>query len=277
MHRLSLTLVALSLAVPAALAQQASSSLIAVSSFNDSGSSSSGAAAGARRPVPVSAPGGAFSGVGIGVKVGLLGPGVEIATPLTYHLNLRAGGNYFTYGDTLSSDGISYNADLRFESAEASLDWFPRAGGFHISPGALLYNRNQITGGANVPGGQTFTLNGTTYTSSATDPVTGTGSLTFPNRVAPKLTVGWGNLVPRGERHVSFPFEVGFAYVGDPKFVLNLQGTACYTDEGTPYCDSVATDPNTQANLAAEQKKIANDADYARFFPILSQGFAVRF
>jgi hypothetical protein len=276
MHRLCLTLVSLSLVLPVAYAQQ-SSSLIAPSFLSDSSFlNAEGGSSAAITPASQSRPNG-FPGIGVGVKVGLFGVGVEAAVPISGRFNVRAGGNFFSYNDTLSSSGINYNADLRFRSAEASLDCFPFRGGFHVSPGALLYNGNQVTGGANVAAGQTFTLNDQTYTSSAGDPVTGSGSLTFPNKVAPKLTVGWGNLVPRGERHFSFPFEVGFAYVGDPKFVLNLQGTACYTYEGTPYCDNVATDSNVQSNLAAEIKKINNDAADARFFPILSQGFAVRF
>lgn len=270
MHRFSLTLVALSLALPAC-AQQSSSSLLSSSLLSND---AAGSAATTRPPAPSSA--GAFPGVGVGVKVGLFGIGVEGAVPLARHFNVRGGGNFFSYNDTLTSNGITYKADLHFRSAEASLDWFPWHGGFHISPGALLYNGNQISGGANVPAGKTFTLNSTTYTSEASDPVTGSGSLTF-SKAAPKLTIGFGNLVPRGERHFSFPFEIGFAYVGQPKFLLNLQGTACYTYQGTQYCDNVATDANVQANLAAEQQKIDNDLSVARFFPILSQGFAVRF
>lgn len=273
MHRISLTLVALSLAVPGALAQHSSSLISPEFLFESNAAPSS--ATGTTQAVPASQSR-AFPGVGIGFKVGLFGLGVEAAVPVANHFNVRGGGNFFSYNDNLSTNGITYDANLRFRSAEASLDWFPWGGGFHVSPGALLYDGNQLTGGANVPAGQTFTLNKTTYTSGATDPVTGSGSLTFP-KAAPKLTVGWGNLVPRGERHYSFPFEVGFAYVGDPKFVLNLQGTACYTYQGTPYCDNVATDANIQSNLAAEIKKINNDAADARFFPILSQGFAVRF
>ena len=76
------------------------------------------------------------------------------------------------------------------------------------SPGALLYNDNQITGGASVPAGKTFTLNGTTYTSSATNPVTGNGSVTM-NKEAPKLTVGWGNLLPRNGRHFTVRWNSG--------------------------------------------------------------------
>lgn len=217
-----------------------------------------------------------FSGLAIGVKFGLLGVGVEAATPLSRTLNLRGGANFFSYNDTLTDDGISYNANLHFRSAEASLDWFPWAGAFHISPGALLYNGNQITASANVPGGQSFTLNNTNYVSSTTDPVNGSGSLTL-NKAAPKLTVGWGNMLPRSGRHWSIPFEAGFAYVGDPKVSVKLAGTACYDYQGQYYCSDVATNAMIQSNLAAQQKKIANDVAPARFYPLVSVGLAFNF
>jgi hypothetical protein len=273
MHRVSLTLFALSLCISAGFAQQSSSSLVTPELLSGGGVP---AALGAVTAPPSVSHSGAFSGFAVGAKIGLLGAGLEIATPLSYHLNLRAGGNFFSYSDTLTSDGISYDAALRFRSAEASIDWFPLAGGFHISPGALLYNDNQITGGASVPAGKTFTLNGTTYTSSATNPVTGNGSVTM-NKEAPKLTVGWGNLLPRNGRHFTVPVELGFAYIGDPKVAVNLAGTACYTDAGTQYCSDVSTNSMIQSNLAAQVQKLNKDAEDARFFPILSLGFAYRF
>jgi len=275
MFRLSLASLVVCLSVPLAFGQQNSSSLIDPAVLAGGGAPDSGGSAGVMAPPSASRPL-AFRQVAIGAKIGLLGAGVEMATPLSYHLNLRAGGNFFSYSDTLTSDGINYNANLYFRSGEASVDWFPWARAFHISPGALLYNGNRVTANASVPAGQTFTLNDTTYTSSSSDPVTGTGRLTL-SKAAPKLTVGWGNLIPRSGRHFSVPFEIGAAYIGDPKVTINLAGTACYTYEGAPYCSNVATNSMIQANLAAQQQKIAKDADDARFFPILSTGFAYRF
>lgn len=215
-----------------------------------------------------------FSGLAIGVKVGLLGVGVEAATPLARTLNLRGGANFFSYNDTFTSDGIPYDATLRFRSGEMSLDWFPWAKGFHVSVGALIYNGNEITANALVPGGQTITLDDTDYLSSSADPVKGNGSLTF-NKAAPKVTIGWGNMLPRSGRHFSVPFEAGFAYVGDPKVALNLSGSVCDTS-GT-YCRSIASDPTVQANITGQQEKIAKDAQPARFYPILSIGLAFNF
>lgn len=274
MHRIVLTLVALSLAVPVAFAQQSSSSLVAPE-FLAGGGATPAALGSSVTTMPASAnrPGG-FPGIGFGVKIGLFGAGVEVAAPLSYHFNVRAGGNFFNYDDSGSTNGVNYTADLRLRSAEASLDWFPWRSGFHISPGALVYNGNQVNGNALIPAGDSFTLNGTSYVSDPADPVRGTGNLVFP-KAAPKLTIGWGSLVPREGHRVSFPFEVGVAYVGDPKVALTFTGSVC--DSGMQGCQSIANDPSAQANVAAEQKKFSKDADYARFFPILSQGFAVRF
>jgi hypothetical protein len=215
-----------------------------------------------------------FSAVAVGVRAGLLGVGFEVATPLSRRFNLRAGGNFFGYNDTFTTNGIVYGGNLHLRSADASLDWYPWAKGFRVSPGALLYNGNNISGGANVPGGNLFSLNDVEYQSSTTDPVTGNATLKF-NKAAPELTVGFGNHIPRSGRHFSMPFEIGFAYIGDPKLTLNLQGTAC-SPQGL-YCQDVATTTEIQSNLKAQQEKYQKDADDARFFPVVSVGFDYSF
>jgi hypothetical protein len=183
--------------------------------------------------------------VGIGVKVSSLGAGVEVAVPVMHKLNVRAGGNFISYGHTFHKDGVQYAGNLNWRSGEASVDWFP-FGGFHVSPGLLFYNGNKVTATASVPGGQSFTLNGTSYTSDATKPITGTGLVNF-TKVAPKITLGFGNLIPRSGRHWSILGEVGVAYQGSPKAGLALQGRAC--NSGT--CVDAATDPTVQSNIAA--------------------------
>jgi hypothetical protein len=215
-----------------------------------------------------------FSGLALGVNVGLLGIGIDAATPLSRHFNLSGGGNFFSYSDNLTSDGTQYDASLSFRSVEASLDWFPMAGGFHISPGALLYNGNKISANATVPGGQTFTLNSVTYMSSTTNPVTGTGSLDF-NKAAPDLQLGFGNMIPRNGRHISLPIDLGFAYVGDPKVALNLTGTVCAPDGSN--CQSIASSSAVEANVVGQQQKVQHDVSPARIYPILRLGVAYSF
>ncbi|HXP82347.1 MAG TPA: hypothetical protein VN976_20790 [Verrucomicrobiae bacterium] len=215
----------------------------------------------------------AFSRIGIGVKISTLGAGIEVATPLAGKFNLRGGFNMFRYSRPITNDGIQYDGHLQFQSAEAHLDWF-LLGGIHISPGILFYNGNQVTATASVPGGQTFSVGGTSYESDPTAPVTGTGKLDFV-KVSPSIMVGIGNLIPRNGRHYSFLFEVGGAYQGSARVALNLAGNVCDTT-GT-ICRAVSSDPTVLANIQAQQVKIQNDVNPYRFFPVLSLGVGFNF
>lgn len=214
-----------------------------------------------------------FSRIGIGVKISTLGAGIEAATPLAGKFNLRGGFNMLRYSRPITNDGIHYEGQLQFQSAEAHLDWF-LFGGFHISPGILFYNGNRLTGTASVPGGQTFSVGGTTYESDLAAPVTGTGKLDFV-KVSPSIMFGIGNLIPRNGRHFSFLFEFGGAYQGSARVALNLAGNVCDTT-GT-FCRAVSSDPTVQANIQSQQVKIQNDVNPYRFYPVISAGFGFNF
>lgn len=215
-----------------------------------------------------------FSRLGIAVKASSLGIGVEAATPLTFRSNLRGGVNLFSYNRTFDEDGISYPAELRFRSVEVHYDWFPFAGGFHISPGVLVYNGNHVAANPLVPGGNTFSLDNNTYTSDPSDPITGNGKIDFI-KAGPMFTMGWGNLLPRNHRHFSVPFEFGFVYTGAPRVALNLQGGAC--DPAGVNCLAITSNPLIQENVQAEKNKLENDISAYRFYPVISVGFGVNF
>ena len=231
----------------------------------------------AAEATPATAQGGTMtigSKVGVAVKMSLLGIGAEVATPLTYHTNIRAGFNAFSYSRGFSNDGVNYNASLSFRSAEAHFDWFPFAGGFHLSPGLMIYNGNQITANASVPGLNSFTLGGTTYTSDPANPITGAGKIGF-NKVGPMFTLGWGNLVPRSNKHIVVPFEFGILFQGSPQATLNLVGSAC--DSTGANCQNVAGDTTFQNNVIAQQNKLNNNMSFFKVYPIISLGFGYKF
>jgi hypothetical protein len=223
-------------------------------------------------PAPASAEG--PRRIGVGAKISLLGIGGEAAVALTKRINVRGGFNFFNYSDTFNKDGISYGAQLAFRSAEAHLDLFPFAGAFHVSPGLLLYNDNHISATVSVPGGQVFTLGGTSYTSSAANPVAGTAKLGF-NKVAPSILVGFGNLIPRNRRRFSLSTEIGIAYTGAPKASLALTGTAC--SNPAVICVNAGTDPTVQASVQSEVAKVNHDVSAVKIYPLASVGFAVNF
>jgi len=218
-----------------------------------------------------------FSALGVDVKVGVGGIGFDAATPLGYKFNLRGGAAFFNYSlSNLTEDGFNINGTIALKSITGSLDWFPFGGSFRISPGVTIYNGNRFDGTASVPPGDTITLNDQDYTSSPTDPLIATFATQnnrFGSRVAPSITTGFGNLIPRGGGHWSVPFEIGFQYISPPKITLALTGTACSTDG----CQSVNSDPTTIANIQAQQAKINGDIYNLRFYPIFSIGLGYKF
>jgi hypothetical protein len=231
--------------------------------------------AAADQPTPAAPPSHPLpSRIAVGVKMSLLGAGIEVATPVSYRTNVRVGFNAFSYGRGFSDDGINYNANLRFRSVDTHFDWFPFAGGFHLSPGLMIYNGNQVTANAAVGAGQQFTLNNVNYVSDAANPITGTGKVDF-NKVAPTFLLGWGNLLPRSHRHFSVPFEAGVVFSGSPKSTLNLAGLAC--DPTGANCQDVATNSTIQSNVVAQQNKLNNDMAFFKAYPVISLGFGYKF
>jgi uncharacterized protein with GYD domain len=89
-------------------------------------------------PAQVSANGGHLGNVGVGVKVSLLGAGIEGAVRLTEKTNVRAGFNMIQYSRGFDKDGVSYKGELNFRTLEAHLDYFPWAKSFHLSPGLQI-------------------------------------------------------------------------------------------------------------------------------------------
>ena len=213
---------------------------------------------------------------GIGTYSSPLGFGGRVAVSLAPRLNLRAGASYFSFGMTRSVSNIPFSANVMLQSEQASLDWYPFHNSFHLSPGILFGSSNRGFGSASITAGSSFTLNGVTYYSSSSNPVHASGAVLFAH-TAPSFTVGWGNWIRgEGQGHWAFPFEMGFAYMGDPTTLLNFSGTAC-TDATQQFCHNIATDPSIQANIAVEKQKLQNDANDLRFYPILAGGIAYRF
>jgi hypothetical protein len=218
----------------------------------------------------------AFSKVGMDVKIGAGGIGLDIATPLGQKFNLRGTGYFFRYNVTITEDYVTYGGTLQLASGGASLDWYPFNGKFRLSAGFVGYNGNEITGSAALNPNQSFTLNGTTYYSSSTDPLHASGTLYLGSKVAPAFGLGWGNVIPRkANKHFSVPVEIGFAYVGYPHVGLSFVGSTC-NEFGTA-CQDVKDNPTFQQDLSAQRSKYQNDLSALRFYPILSIGFGYKF
>lgn len=214
------------------------------------------------------------SRLGIGLKMSSLGAGVEIATPVTSHSNLRAGFNMFIYGRPFDTDGLTYQGEFYLRSAQINYDWFPFRGAFHLSPGLLIYDGNKLRADINVPGGHIFSIDRNTFRSDPKDPIRGDASITFW-KVAPAFLVGWGNLIPRKRQRFTFPFEVGVVFHGQPNVAFSLTGKAC--DSKGHYCSGITSDPTGQNYISDERAQIHRDVSFFKFYPVISGGFAFNF
>lgn len=210
---------------------------------------------------------------GVGVGAGTLGIGPEGAVSVTKYSNVSGGFNFFDYSDSFTKDGIGYAGKLKLRSVRLTWDqYFPHTSGFHVSAGALVYNGNSGSAAASVPGGQAFSLGGTTFYSSTADPVSGNGALSM-RAFAPMVLVGFGNLLPRGRRHFGISFEAGVVFQGSPSAKLNLGGSSCFGSPAGACVDS-ATNSIVQADVTAEQNKLNNDLNPFKYYPVISIGFS---
>jgi hypothetical protein len=217
-----------------------------------------------------------FSKLAIGVTAGTLGVGAELVTPLSRRTNLRVDSHFFNYAQTVDQDGISYNANLRLRDFRASYDIFPFGGGFRLSGGVAMYNQFNVKALATVPSNKAITLNDVDYFSSPTNPLRGNATVAYGNKVAPTVTFGWGNAIPRSGRHLAFPVEIGAAFTGTPKFDLAIDPSSSACDaQGN--CQPVANFSAFNTDKAAQIKKINNDIEPFRFYPIINFGVTYRF
>ncbi len=274
-------------ATPCAIIGQSSSSSLELASA-DSNSTSASTRGTAISPTTGANPAGApFSRFGFGVGISPLGIGLQTATNINNHLNVRATGSFFNYNTSFTTSGITADAKLNLASAGAALDYYPFHAGFRLSPGVLFYNGNSLTATDTVAGGTSFTLNGDTFYSananSATGatPAYGNASLGLnTTKPAFTMTTGWGNLVPRSGWHISFPFEIGAAFTGSPSLNATLAGWACHDQAQTQCVDLTSNNPialQVQNDLKAQIAKWTNDLSPLKIYPILSVGVGYSF
>src|SRR5215216_4467759 len=116
---------------------------------------------------------------GVGVKVGTLGIGFDGAVAVSEKSNVRVGVDFFNYNHDFDDDGITLAAHLKLRSVTAQFDWFPTGGGFHVSPGLMIYNGNRVEATAFVPAGQEFDLGDDRLLSNPSNPVNGDAKVSF--------------------------------------------------------------------------------------------------
>ncbi|MEC4672683.1 MAG: hypothetical protein VST68_00710 [Nitrospirota bacterium] len=192
--------------------------------------------------------------VGVTIKAGTTGVGIDLTKSIFQDVNIRAGYNGFQYSDSLTESGIQYDGDLRLETIPVFLDWHVFSGGFRMSTG-LFYNNNTldltsratgtvVVGNTSIPASTLGTLN---------------GKVEFGNMIVPYLGLGWGNAVDQDNRW-GIAVDVGVFYQGKPEVTLTQSLGAV-----------------SAADLALEEQNLEDELDVFQFYPVATIGLFFRF
>jgi hypothetical protein len=206
-------------------------------------------------------------------RTSTLGLGADIGVRVADHVNLRIGFSGFNYSRTVSDGNIPYVGVLRLRSLQAMAEWFPWHGGFHLSPGLLLYDGNRVTAKALFSKAQILSSGTNTFTSDPRDPITGAARSSM-RKVAPMILAGFGSVVPR-TRHFGISVDFGVVFQGLPSTSFVMLGSAC--DPKGQHCSKVAADSDIQSDIREGEQTMQDDLSIMRFYPIASVSLGYRF
>ena len=196
--------------------------------------------------------------IALGLKVGTLGPGVELTIGVIEEaLNVRVGGNYMHLRFSGKIKDVDYGVELNMASVPIMLDYHPFFNNFRITAGAL-YNRNRASLDGNLNNVQK--IGDHDYTPEEIGTLT--GSVDY-RKFAPYLGIGFGNAVGP-DTAWNFIFDLGIMFQGVPGISLTADGT-------------MSGDPTFQADLAKEEENVQDEADKFQFYPVLAIGISYQF
>jgi len=153
-------------------------------------------------------------------------------------------------------------------------DAYPFHKPFRLSAGYLVYNGDRVRADLHAKQDAIFTINDIDWSSNNADPVHGTGRLSLGGNGF-LLTAGYGRMVSRTEKHVSFPFEAGVAFIDRPTVTLSLEGQIC-SSQGTN-CQPAASYPGFADALMKQLATWNGNASPFHIYPIVQGGVAYTF
>lgn len=194
--------------------------------------------------------------IGLNLKAGTLGAGVELSRSFGEKFSVGLGINAYDLKTTDSSSDIDYDFNFDLQSVALLGNYHPFGGVFRLTAGAL-YNKNELKLTGKPSAGSTYSINGVSYTAAQVGTLTGT--LTF-NSIAPYFGLGWGNR-PGGKLGLSA--DVGVLHQGSPKLALSATGAL--------------SNPTLAADLERERQSAESDLSDFKWYPVVSLGLYYRF
>ena len=188
------------------------------------------------------------------VHASSLGSGIGLSHAVAPNLDVRVATGSLSFNRNGTDSDLNYNGSVRLRNTAALVDFYPSRTPFRLTAGYVLGSDEiDVTG---TPASGSFTINGTTYSSSQINAVTGTA------RLSPGAYVGIGLGASRRAR-VSLTADAGVVF-RSVSTSLTGYGPAAGTAQ-------------FQSDLAQAQADFQNSVGALRTYPVISLGVATRF
>lgn len=197
--------------------------------------------------------------VDIGVTAGTLGYGPQfgvVLVPNSFDARLNVG--YLNRSYNTASNGVDYDGHLKLQNVGLLGDWHPFGGAFRLT-GGVFYNNNTFDLTGTLAAGQTYTVNGVSYTAQPGDHAT--AHVDF-NKFAPYIGFGWGDASSNAGFH--FTSDIGVMYQGKPSAQINVTTQPAYQAAANQYAQSA-------------QSSLQSDLNSFRWYPVIQLGLVYRF
>lgn len=202
--------------------------------------------------------GGVHAQVSTTGEMGTTGLGFHASFPLTSDMNARLGMNYIGFNYQGSTKDLKYDLQLKANTYDVLLDWFPaRESAFRLTAG-VAYNGNQVNVNGKPDQAGNYTLSGNTYSAATVGEVR--GKMSF-NKISPYLGIGWGK-PDANKKGWSFSGDVGVLLQGSPKTSLNSAGCTATA----AVCNQFSSD------LAKEKSALSDEGGKFKAYPVLRIG-----
>ncbi len=193
---------------------------------------------------------------GVGLKAGTLGLGLEARWSGLPWIDLRLGGNSYSYETNRRHANVRYDSELTLETYYLTGNIHFPASPFRFTAGAFSNGNEALLIGAETGD---YNIGGQQWTQAQVGTLTGTTSF---GSISPYIGLGF-DFELFGKAGLNF--DLGMLWQGDPEVTLVANGG---TEEGVPAFE---------AALLAEQGDLANDMNSFKAYPVVSLSFVYNF